>query len=107
VTQAGLPIEAFEESKKHVLPITTLHKLFENEEFRMSESYFLPFQNVARWYVDGLEALSTGRAVTRTMHPHSKADWHDGDMLIVPLTGAGGTLRIAGHYASHFEARGG
>lgn len=92
VSQAGLPLDAFEESKGHTLPIAALHKLFENDEFRMSESFFLPFNQVARWYVDGLEALSTGRAVTRTMHPHSKADWHDGDMLIVPLTGAGGNL---------------
>ncbi|MEP7290203.1 MAG: GAF domain-containing protein [Chloroflexota bacterium] len=92
VTQAGLPIDAFEESKKHTLPIATLQKLFQNDEFRMSESFFLPFHSVARWYVDGLESLSTGRAVTRTMHPHSKADWHDGDMLVVPLTGAGGNL---------------
>ncbi len=92
VAQAGLPIDAFEESKKNTLPITTLEKLFEKEQFRISESYFLPFQHVSQWYVDGLEAISTGRAVTRTMHPQTKEDWHDGDMLIIPVVGAGGNL---------------
>lgn len=92
VTQAGLPLDAFEESKKHTLPLAKLLKLFENEEFRISESYFLPYNQIARWYVEGLESLSTGQAVIRTMHPRSKSDWHDGDMLIVPLVGAGGNL---------------
>lgn len=90
--QAGLPIDAFEASKRNTLPITTLQKLFENEQFRVSESYFLPFQQISQWYVDGLEAISTGQAVTRTMHPSSRDDWYDGDMLIVPLSGAGGNL---------------
>ncbi len=90
--QAGLPIDAFEASKKNALPLASLQKLFENEKFRVSESYFLPFQQIAQWYVDGLEAVSTGQAVTRTMHPSSRDDWYDGDMLIVPLMGAGGNL---------------
>ncbi|MFN8451326.1 MAG: GAF domain-containing protein, partial [Anaerolineae bacterium] len=92
IAQAGLPVDAFEDSKKNTLPIATLNSLFQKEQFRISESYFLPFQQVSHWYVDGLEAISTGRAVTRTMHPQSKDDWHDGDMLIVPVMGAGGDL---------------
>ncbi len=92
IAQAGLPIDAFEDSKKYILPIKSLEKLFEKDSFRISESYFLPFQQAAQWYVDGLEAISTGRAVTRTMHPTARDDWYDGDMLIVPLMGAGGNL---------------
>ena len=92
VAQAGLPIDVFEESKKNILPIKTLENLFQKGEFRISESYFLPLQQAAQWYVEGLEVISTGQAVTRTLHPHSKDDWHDGDMLIVPLFGAGGNL---------------
>ncbi|MCC6803614.1 MAG: GAF domain-containing protein, partial [Anaerolineae bacterium] len=92
IAQAGLPVDAFEDSKRHTLPITTLNLLFEKEQFRISESYFLPFQQVSHWYVEGLEAISTGRAVTRTMHPQTKDDWHDGDMLVVPVMGAGGDL---------------
>ncbi|MBI1258545.1 MAG: GAF domain-containing protein, partial [Chloroflexi bacterium] len=92
VAQAGLPIDTFEESKKNILPIRTVQDLFQNETFRVSESYFLPFQQVSQWYVEGLEAISTGQGVTRTMHPHAKDDWYDGDMLIVPLFGAGGNM---------------
>ncbi len=92
IAQAGLPIDSFESSKKNMMPITTLRKLFEKDELRISESYFLPLQKLSHWYVEGLEALSTGGAVTRTLHPSTKDDWYDGDMLLVPITGAGGDL---------------
>ena len=47
---------------------------------------------MATWYRDGIDVLGTSFATTRTMHPHSHGDWHDGDLLIVPLMGAGGNL---------------
>ncbi len=92
IAQAGLPIETFEESKKNTLTLAAVEKLFEKDQFRVSELFLLPFQQMAQWYVDGLELLSTGQSVTRTLHPQSRDDWHDGDMLLVPLVGAGGNL---------------
>lgn len=92
VAQAGLPIDAFEASKKNTLSRAQLNKLFENKEFNISESYFLPFEKVATWYTEGLETFSANFAVIRTMHPRGKNDWHDGDMLLIPLHGAGGEL---------------
>ncbi len=92
VAQAGLPIESFEESKGNTLTHTQLDKLFEKTDFNISESYFLPFEKVATWYIEGLEAFSANFAVIRTMHPRGKHDWHDGDMLLIPMMGAGGEL---------------
>lgn len=92
VTQAGLPVDAFEEGKDDLLSIEALETLFANDAFRVSESYFLPINQMSQWYVDGLDVLSAGFAVTRTLHPRGREDWHDGDMLIVPLMAAGGGL---------------
>ncbi len=92
VAQAGLPIDAFEASKKNTLPRAQLAKLFEFQEYNISESYFLPFERVTQWYLDGLETFNANFAVIRTMHPRGKNDWHDGDMLLIPIHGAGGDL---------------
>ena len=51
VAQAGLPIDAFEDSKKNILPIKTLQELFENET--------VPHQRVV------FPALPAGFAVVR------------------------------------------
>ena len=90
--QAGLPIEAFEESKYKSLPMTLLRELLDNDEFRVNESHFLPAERMTEWYRDGFDVLGTDFAITRTMHPRSEEDWHDGDLLLVPLMGAGGNL---------------
>ncbi|MBL8130327.1 MAG: GAF domain-containing protein [Anaerolineae bacterium] len=92
VAQAGLPIEAFERSRGLTISRASLSSLFEKVEFRQSESYFFPIQRVTQWYVEGAEAFGAGLAVTRTLHPRGKTDWHDGDLLLVPLFGAGGNL---------------
>ncbi len=92
VAQAGLPIDSFEASKKNTITRDQLDKLFAFTEYNISESYFLPFEKVTQWYVDGLETFNANFAVIRTMHPRNRADWHDGDMLLVPIQGAGGDL---------------
>ena len=63
------------------------------KQFRISESYFLPFQQVSQWYVEGLgsDQHAGGRSRARCTRTR-RDDWHDGDMLIVPLSGAGGNL---------------
>ncbi|MBK8027560.1 MAG: GAF domain-containing protein [Chloroflexi bacterium] len=92
VTQAGLPLEAFEKSRELTVPRGRLEELFASTQFRISESYFFPIQQVPEWYSEDLIAFGAGVAVTRTMHPASRSDWHDGDLLLVPLFGAGGDL---------------
>ena len=90
--QAGLPLDAFENSMAHTLSRAQLDKLFEQTDYRTSESYFLPFEKVTQWYFDGLETFSPNFAMIRTLHPRGKQDWHDGDMLLIPMMGAGGDL---------------
>lgn len=92
VAQAGLPIDSFEASKKNSLPRVQWDKLIEKTEYHISESYFLPFEKSSQWYVEGLETFTANFAVIRTMHPRGKNDWHDGDMLLIPIMGAGGEL---------------
>jgi GAF domain-containing protein/two-component sensor histidine kinase len=92
VTQSGLPLDAFENSRHLTLPRASLEALFEKTAYRISESYFFPFNKLADWYVEGMEAFGSGIAITRTMHPRGKTDWYDGDVLIVPLRGGGGEL---------------
>ncbi|NDJ59621.1 MAG: GAF domain-containing protein [Chloroflexi bacterium] len=90
VAQAGLPIAAFEASKADTMNVDQLHDLLRLDEFRVSESYFLPISRVMTWLVDGMAALTTAFDGNRTLHPAGKSDWADGDMLLVPLNGSGG-----------------
>jgi len=92
VTQAGLPLSDFERTRDLTIGLDTLSAVFDKTTYRISESYFLPFSKLTDWYVEGIDTFSAGVAVTRTMHPRGKTDWHDGDMLLVPLRGAGGEL---------------
>jgi PAS domain S-box-containing protein len=88
--QAGLPISQFEASRGSTMPLDKLNELFAQEEFRISESLFLPIEKLSQWFVPGLEALSPHFTGNRTMHPRSKNDWRDGDMLLVPVYGVKG-----------------
>ncbi|HYO87158.1 MAG TPA: GAF domain-containing protein, partial [Candidatus Limnocylindrales bacterium] len=90
VAQAGLPLDTFEASRERTISLGALESLFSRDEFRLSESYFLPFDRLRDWYVDGVEVFSTQAPGQRTLHPRSREDWRDGDMLLVPITGADG-----------------
>ncbi len=86
VASAGLPLREFEEMKRHLQPVERLERLFQ-EEFRISNSYFLPHERP----VAGLEALHT----YTPMRPETEVregQWHPEDMLLVPLRGATGQL---------------
>jgi hypothetical protein len=90
-----LPLDVFQESKSKTLPMDRLETLLAKDEFRISESYFLPFDKLSQWYVEGLEVFATSFSGMRTMHPRGRNDWRDGDMMLVPMFGAGGdTLGI-------------
>jgi hypothetical protein len=91
VAQAGLPIDAFEKSRPITMPLDNLSRLLK-EDFRISESYFLPVNKIVQWYADGMEVLATSFDGKRSLQPRGKNDWQDGDMLLVPLTGPSGEL---------------
>jgi GAF domain-containing protein/two-component sensor histidine kinase len=89
-SQAGLPITQFEASRGSTMALDKLDELFMRQEFRISESLFLPIEKLSQWYVQGLEALSPHFSGNRTMHPRGRNDWRDGDMLLVPVRGVKG-----------------
>lgn len=91
VANAGMPLEAFASTKGEVLTLEVLAKLFK-EEYRTSESYFFPIEEVEHWYIPGIQALSTTYVGNRSILATTKADWHEGDMLVVRMIGRGGNL---------------
>ncbi len=91
-TQAGMPLDVFEASKKDVLLKETMMLLLD-ETYRISESYFFPEEWHNNWmHVGDLRALNTRFEGQRENQPHGERDWHPGDMLIVPLNGPTGAL---------------
>ncbi len=92
LAQAGLPIDAFEQSKGRVMPLSAFDTLVAKDAFRISESLFLPFDKLKQWHVDGLETFSAQFTGQRTLHPHAREQWRDGDMLLVPIRGVTGEV---------------
>lgn len=91
VTQAGLPVDVFERSKSDVLPLNQLDGLLKSE-LRISESYFYPIEIILDWQIAGLDALSAAFVGNRTLSEQGENAWNDGDMLLVPITGANSEL---------------
>jgi PAS domain S-box-containing protein len=93
VAQAGLPLDEFEHTKSNVMTLSSLRDLLQ-QEYRDSESYFFPVEQVTKWYREDLAALSTATDTSRALasSARGKEDWHDGDMLLVQIVGAGGNL---------------
>jgi PAS domain S-box-containing protein len=91
VANAGLPVEAAERNRNRTMRLADLGRLMK-DEFRISESYFLPFDKVAQWYTSGIEALGGSFDGNRSLYPRNRQDWRDGDMLLVPLHHPGGGL---------------
>jgi len=90
MAHAGLPVESFERTKYRTMLPDQIEALFAKEEYRISETLFLPFEKLGQWYVEGMDALSPHFEGNRTMHPRGRGDWRDGDMLLVPITGPTG-----------------
>jgi PAS domain S-box-containing protein len=90
--QAGMPIDVFEATRDRTFSRQALNALFAQPTYRISESLFFPFERLSDWYQEGIEAFVASFDSARTLHPRSRADWHDGDILIVPVLGAGGQL---------------
>jgi PAS domain S-box-containing protein len=92
VAQAGLPLERFEASKSQVL-LREAALALQDEQYRISESYFYPIEWQDQWRkVGDLRALDTSFEGQRVIEPASERDWRMGDKLIVPLRGSTGTL---------------
>lgn len=91
VAHAGLPLDAFESTKNNVMSLDLLGD-FLKPEFRISETYFFPIQQIAKWFMDGTEALSTAYEQNRSIDGSQKDFWQDGDKLLVNISGQGGNL---------------
>jgi PAS domain S-box-containing protein len=91
VAQAGMPVDAFEHSKVNTIELERLHEIFHPDN-RTSESYFFPAEQRERWYAPDLIALSTAFDGNRVIDADGADAWNDGDMLLVPMAGAGGDL---------------
>jgi PAS domain S-box-containing protein len=89
--QVGLPIDAFERSKSHTFPIDQIETLL-REENRIAESYFFPVQDTIHMEPAALDTLSASFVGNRTLHDQGANAWRDGDMLLVPITGANSQL---------------
>lgn len=91
VAQAGLPVDVFEGSRRHTLPVNKLDELLK-EDYRISESYLFPMEQVHNWFADGLSIFATAFEGNRSVEFSGKDGWRDGDMLLVMLRGATGNL---------------
>jgi PAS domain S-box-containing protein len=90
VAHAGLPIVAFEETKQRVIPLEKLETFFQKDEYQVGECYFYPIEKAQDWYFHELNALSTAFDDNRSIDASNQEQWHDGDMLIVRITGSVG-----------------
>lgn len=91
VAHAGMPLDVFEGSRGSVIHVDNLEQLL-REEYRISESYFFPVEDVGAWYVENVSALSTAFEGSRTLESGGKDQWRDGDMFLVTLQGASGEM---------------
>jgi PAS domain S-box-containing protein len=92
VAQMGMPLEAFERSRYNTISLQDLLALT-RRDYAMSESFFFPVQSREDWSQVDIHALEMTAAGTRPLpEPTSLDDWHKGDLLLVPLNGAGGNL---------------
>jgi PAS domain S-box-containing protein len=88
VAAAGVPIAFFEEAKQSPRPWTGLAEVM-SEEFRISQSYYIPAEEQAHWR-DRLDVYEYEEAESVEREPGL---WHPHDVLLVPLVGAGGDTR--------------
>lgn len=93
VAHAGLPISFFESTKHHQISLDKLENFLDNTKYRDGECYFYPIEQAGDWYFPDLSALSTAFEDNRSIDASNKEQWHDGDMLIVRISGSvGGEL---------------
>ncbi|RMG73036.1 MAG: GAF domain-containing protein [Chloroflexi bacterium] len=91
VAQAGMPLDVFQQTLKHVITPAQLDELFK-PEFRISESYFFPMERIQDWYVSNIDGLFLTYDGNRTIEQTSPDSWRDGDLFVVRLQGPSGDL---------------
>lgn len=93
VAHAGLPIAFFESTRDRHIGLDKLENFLDNSDYRTGECFFYPIEKAADWYIPELSALSTAYDSARSIDASEKVHWHDGDMLIVRISGSvGGEL---------------
>lgn len=91
VSQAGMPLDAFNMGKDIAVSKVALDELLKSD-YRKSESYFFPVHELEKWYTEAVSAVSAGYNGNRSLTPRGRSYWHDGDMFLVPIMGQGGSL---------------
>jgi PAS domain S-box-containing protein len=89
VAAAGLPLDVFEEARRVLHPLDRYESLL-REEYRHGQCYFLPFQEQDDWGT-GVQTIVPMPEVEEWR----EGEWHPHDLLLAPMTGAGG--RLLGH----------
>jgi len=85
VAVVGLPLKLVEETRHVETPWDNIQKMM-REEFRVGQSYFLPFERAAHLTSGSIHWLM---APTPERPPRlSPNAWHQNDILIVPLIGS-------------------
>jgi len=87
VAAAGVPIAEFERMKK-VRQLWSVVADVMSQEFRISQSYYIPAERCAHWR-DRLDVYEEG--VEGAVRQPGR--WHPRDMLLVPFIGPGGDVR--------------
>jgi len=84
VAAAGIPLPSFREMKETSQPWSLVERVMD-EEFRVSQSYYVPAERRPAWF-DQLDTYAgkDGRDIAR-----EPGRWHPNDVLIVPLMGPG------------------
>ena len=87
VAGAGLPVDILERMKRTPQPWTVMEVVIQ-EEFRISQSYYVPAEQQTRWrgVLDVYDAVQT--EIRR-----EPGCWHPHDLLIVPLLGPESEVR--------------
>lgn len=91
VAQTGMPVDIFEDSKRHVITTTSLNQILK-PEYRISESYFFPLEEVTQWHHPDMKVFTTQFEGNRTLDLGSGRAWRDGDVFLVTMLGPSGNI---------------
>ncbi len=91
VAQAGIPVDVFENSQRFKITTATLNQILK-PQYRISESYFFPLEEVEQWYSSDMQIFSTKFDGNRTLELSGGRSWRDGDVFIVTMLGPSGNI---------------
>lgn len=91
VAQAGMPVGVFETSQRFKVSTTTLNQILK-PQYRISESYLFPLEEVEQWYSSDMQVFTTKYEGNRTLEMGSGRAWRDGDVFLVTMLGPSGNI---------------